>query len=422
MPNAEHKTQNTEPNPSAGSGTDQKPETRNQQLFKLLPMPRLAILSTHPIQYNAPWFALLAKEPKIELKVFYTWSQRQSDLFDEKFGKEVKWDIPLLEGYDYSFVENRSKDPGNHHFKGIVCPTLIDEIKSFNPSHLLVFGWNFKAHLQTMRHFKGKIPVLFRGDSTLLDETGGLKTLLRRAVLKFIYRSVDVALYTGKANKAYFKKHGLSEKQLLEVPHAVDNDRFVDSKDGKYTERAIQWRKELNISADDFVFLFIGKFEPVKDLFILLSAFKKLKLEKDLDKSCKLIFVGNGMLEENLKEASDKNEDILFLPFQNQSLMPVVYRLGDVLCLPSKSETWGLVVNEAMASGLKCIVSDKVGCAEDLGVLKGNRVFPAGNVEELALSMKKAISDTKTDRDYFLSNWNYKKMVKMINEIMKVNE
>jgi len=71
-------------------------------------------------------------------------------------------------------------------------------------------------------------------------------------------------------------------------------------------------------------------------------------------------------LEDDLKQLALGNNEIQFLGFQNQSKMPVVYRLGDVCCLPSYSETWGLAVNEAMASSRPVIVSDKVGSAEDM--------------------------------------------------------
>src|SRR5690606_13801950 len=133
-------------------------------------MKKLAIVSTHPIQYYAPWFRLLAERNNCTLKVFYTWSQSKGSVKDRTFGKQITWDIPLLEGYDFEFVDNVSKKPGSHHFFGIDCPSLIFKIEAFQPSAILFFGWNFKSNLLAMRHFKNKVPVWFRGDSTLLDE------------------------------------------------------------------------------------------------------------------------------------------------------------------------------------------------------------------------------------------------------------
>ena len=158
-------------------------------------MKKLAIVTTHPIQYNAPWFKLLAQRNNVQLKVFYTWSQAQHSVKDKVFGKEIQWDIPLLDSYDYEFVENVAKKPGSNHFFGIDCPKLIDTLKNYKPDIILFFGWNFKSHFKAMRYFHGKVPVWFRGDSTLLDEQKGLKTLLRRLVLKLVYSYVDKVLY-----------------------------------------------------------------------------------------------------------------------------------------------------------------------------------------------------------------------------------
>ena len=105
------------------------------------------------------------------MKVFYTWGQMLGqEKYDPDFGRKVEWDIPFLEGYEYSFVDNISQSPGSHHFKGIDNPALISEIDSWNPDALLIFGWAFKSHLKILRHYKGKKMLLFRGDSHLLDE------------------------------------------------------------------------------------------------------------------------------------------------------------------------------------------------------------------------------------------------------------
>ncbi|HLZ89181.1 MAG TPA: hypothetical protein VKQ52_18120, partial [Puia sp.] len=98
---------------------------------------RLAIVSTHPIQYNAPWFRELAS--KIELMVFYTWSQsKEGAKYDPGFGRVITWDIPLLEGYPYTFVENISPEPGTHHFRGIVNPSLNETIGEWQPDAILI--------------------------------------------------------------------------------------------------------------------------------------------------------------------------------------------------------------------------------------------------------------------------------------------
>ena len=350
---------------------------------------RLAIVTTHPIQYNAPWFKLLAAEPGLSIKVFYTWEQSQkNEKYDPGFGKVIGWDIPLLEGYDYTFVKNIAPQPGSHHFKGIDNPTLISEIEQWGADSVLVFGWPFKSHLACLRHFKGKIPVLFRGDSTLLDEQQGVKKLLRRMFLRYVYRHIDYALYVGTNNKAYFRAHGLKEKQLCHVPHAIDNDRFSQS-DDKYTIEADTWRAGLQLADDNFVLLFAGKLEAKKDPGFMLQLAKALPAQY-----YRFIIAGNGPMEQQLKEAAVHDKRIIFIDFQNQQQMPVLYRMAHVFILPSKGpgETWGLAINEAMACGRPVVSTTLTGGAIDLINSNGIIIEP-GDIKTAADYITQLASD-----------------------------
>ena len=127
------------------------------------------------------------------------------------------------------------------------------------------------------------------------------------------------------------------------------------------------------LSVDDLALLFVaGKLEPKKNPSFLLRVLKNIESDR-----LKIIVVGNGILEEELKKATAADPRVIFLDFQNQSKMPIVYRLGDVFILPSTGpgETWGLAANEAMASGRALILSEKVGCAADLIRENGNGIF-----------------------------------------------
>lgn len=353
---------------------------------------KLAIVSSHPIQYNAPMFALLAQSLKVEPKVFYTWSQSRENLFDKDFGRQISWDIPLLEGYAYEFVENVSSNAGTGSFWGIDCPELISSIKAWKPDALLVYGWNYKAHLSVMRHFKGKIPVYFRGDSTLIDEMPGWRTMLRRTFLRWVYSHCDGAFHVGQNNKEYFLKHGLSEKELFFAPHAIDNQRFGDP-DGLHAAKAQGYRASLGICDEDLVLLFVGKFEPKKNPLLLLKAFGSIARP-----NVHLVFVGNGVLEDDLRREAANLAKVHFMPFQNQSLMPAVYRIGDALVLPSQGpgETWGLVINEAMACSRAVVASNKCGAAVDL-IAEGENgfIFQSGNLDELTVKLGLLLADTE---------------------------
>jgi Glycosyltransferase len=390
-------------------------------------MKKLAIITTHPIQYYAPWFKMLAERNKITIKVFYTWSQAQESVKDKTFGQEIKWDIPLLDGYDYEFVENRSTDPGTHHKNGIDCPGLIGAIEQWTPDEVLVFGWYLKSHFEVMKYFKGKIPVNFRGDSTLLDEAPGLKTIIRRLYLKRVYKYIDQAFYVGTENKKYFLAHGVPEMKLVFAPHAIDNERFKDSAEKKYEARAKAWRAELGYQEQDIVILFCGKFEVKKNPELLIRAIRQINEEngsKERPGRLHLLMVGNGPLEDRLHKLSENDPYVQWLPFQNQSIIPVVYRLGDLFCLPSRGpgETWGLAVNEAMACSRPVLVSDKAGCANDLVNEGCGVLFRSGDMDDLMgklnLLLKqdlKKMGDLSCDA---VSNWNFEQICKAIEAVM----
>ncbi len=343
-------------------------------------MHKLAIISTHPIQYNAPLFKMLRERNNVAIKVFYTWSQSESGKkFDPGFGRNIEWDIPLLEGYEYSFSANIAKIPGTHHFNGINNPNLISEIVDWKPDAILVYGWSFKSHFKLLRYFKGKIPVLFRGDSTLLDESNGIKKILRRLFLKYVFLHVDIALYVGEANRKYFKANGLKNEQLFFMPHAIDNARFNFNEENN--AKAIDLRNSLSIKPSEIIFLFVGKLETKKQPNLLAKAFVECK-----SPNAQLVFVGNGILEEELIKEYKSNKNIHFLGFQNQSLMPAIYAMCNVFVLPSSGpgETWGLAINEAMAAGKAIITSDACGASYDL--IKNNEngfIFPKNNFELL---------------------------------------
>ncbi|WP_242919039.1 glycosyltransferase family 4 protein [Pontibacter liquoris] len=384
-------------------------------------MKRLAVVATHPVQYNAPIFRMLSAIGKLDLKVFYTWFQAKEQVFDPGFGKVITWDIPLLEGYSYLFTRNKTATIGPKTFWSIQNPELIKEIEDYNPDAILVIGWNYYSHLQVMRHFNGKVPVLFRGDSTLLNDKKGIKKQLRRLVLRQIYRYVDFALFVGSQNKAYYLEHGLKPEQLIFAPHAIENNRFSSDIDGEADLWAKNNLTRLGIPAAAKVFLYAGKLESVKNPELLLKAFAAPAIDAHL------ILVGNGQLEFKLKSKYKNCAKVHYMDFQNQTLMPAVYRMADVFVLGSDSETWGLAVNEAMACGKAVLVSDKVGCAIDLvqpGV--NGFIFEAGSIDSLQEKLHLLSSMTKAELSYMgkasalkIQDWNYDKICVAVEELLK---
>jgi glycosyltransferase involved in cell wall biosynthesis len=381
---------------------------------------KLAIIISHPIQYYAPVFKLLGQ--KCELKVLYSLGDNvENGSYDTGFKQNIKWDINLLDGYQYEFLNNTAKKSGSHHFKGIINPNIIQSINSFNPDAILVYGWSYQSHLKVLRHFKGKTPIWFRGDSHLLDSKPKLIKLARKALLTWVYSHIDKAFYVGTANKAYYKSFGLKQHQLLFAPHATDNDRFGTD---RFDEAQIL-RNKLGIINGEILILFAGKLVRKKSPDRLLKAFLELNLNNS-----HLLIVGNGELEENLRrtafpqaQVETENKRVHFMDFQNQSVMPVIYQACDLFVLPSQgpSETWGLAVNEAMASGKAALVSDKVGCAVDLVKAGINgEIFQANNMIDLKNKLSglvrskiKLIKIGQNNRK-LIQNWSFEIQAKQI--------
>lgn len=349
---------------------------------------RLAIICHHPVQYYAPLFKLLAQQQ--EIKVFYH-GKYSSNKIDKDFGRNIVWDVPLLQGYAYQF---------SHHIK---------DINDYSPTAILLYGWSYISHLKILMHFSRKALILFRGDSTLLDPPNYWRAFIKSYLLNWIYRKVDYAVYVGSNNKAYFERYGLKQNQLIYGRHAVDNERFATN---RHLE-AKSLRALLQIPCDATLILFAGKLIEKKNPQLLLEAFIHLSVP-----GVHLLIVGDGRLEPTLKAKvlTCRNQELIhFLPFQNQQRMPVVYQACDLFCMPSAGpgETWGLAINEAMAAGKAVLASNKVGAAADLIDGSNGQVFKSGDLRDLTQRLNTMLASKEKLRHMGLTSrekiesWNF---------------
>jgi glycosyltransferase involved in cell wall biosynthesis len=358
---------------------------------------RLLFITSHPIQYNAPLFSYLAKNSSYTIKVVYTLGDNLNSVVDNGFGIRENWNIDLLCGYDYEFIENTSYHPSSITYLGIKNPSLIKNIKAYKPDAIIIYGWKHQSHFSVMNYFHGKIPILFRGDSTTLDDSLGfsLRSHFRYIFLKRVYAKVDYVLSPGTASDQYFLKSGLKQNQIIRAEHAIDNERFMYMSETDNKE-LLNLKSSLSINESQVVFLFAGKFIDKKNPLHLIEAFEQLKKIKN---NVRLLLVGNGILEEQIKERISRlpfqnSSAITVLPFQDQRQMKLLYRVANVFVLPSKSETWGLSINEALACGTPVIVSDKCGASKDLVKHEENGlVFKSDDYQDLIQKMERMCND-----------------------------
>ena len=350
---------------------------------------RLAIVVSHPTQYYSPWFRFLSLGGSLNLKVFYLWDFGVQETRDPRFRAKFKWDVDLLSGYESVIVPNKAKWPGAESFFGFNNPMATRELSLWKPDVILLFGYHWYTHLRVILWARlNGVPLVFRGDSHFIGRSKVSKP--KALFLNLLYRQFAAVTYVGLANLAYFRTLGVSEQKLFFAPHSV-NDLLFDPATAATAEQATVLRRQLGIGAEIRVVLFAGKFVSEKQPLELLEAFLATPVADTA-----LVYVGEGeakaLVQARTEEAGATN--VFFLPFANQSEMPARYRLASVFALPSRGyyETWGLAVNEAMHLGVPCLVSNRVGCQQDL-VLDGETgwVFDPANPTELSAKLAEAL-------------------------------
>lgn len=348
---------------------------------------RLAILSTHPIQYHAVWFRALAARTDLNIHVYYCHRASPQEHSRAGFNVEFAWDIPLLDGYEHSFLRNLSKRAGHGHFDGFDTPEIKEIIKHGEYDAVLVNGWHYKSAWQAIcACWKSRVKVMVRGDSHLHTPRG----ITTRAIKWFTYRRFiprfDACLAVGQWSRQYFLHYGARPEHIFFVPHAIDNNRFQIEAEHLEPLRP-QLRAEKGLGENAIVFMFSGKFITKKRPMDFVCG-----IERAMRRNPRIqgLMVGDGPLRTRCEElAREQNSPVRFTGFLNQSQITRAYVASDALVLPSDGgETWGLVVNEAMACARPCIVSDRVGCGPDLIIPEGTgAIFPLGDIDALANSM-----------------------------------
>ena len=343
---------------------------------------RLGVLATHPIQNHAPIFRELAR--RCDLKVFFAHRQTPEGQAAAGFGVPFEWDVDLLSGYDSAFLDNRSRHPATNKFFGCDTPGIDEAIGTGRFDGFMVTGWSTKSYWQAVRACRRrKVPVLIRGDSQLAAKRPLPLRLAKELIYPQLLRSFDGFLYVGRRNREYLCHYGLSEDRMFFSPHCIDNESFA--------MKAEAARRVRGGSAVKSV-LFAGKLVERKRPFDLIRA---LALAAARGCRTQVVFVGAGELKDSLRrEAAQSGVSALFHGFQNQSHMPSFYVAADLLVLPSDhQETWGLVVNEAMACGVPAVVSDAVGCGPDLiDAGRTGAVFPVGDIPALAEAIRATLA------------------------------
>lgn len=345
-------------------------------------MKRVAFLMTHPTQYHTPWFRGLAAQPGLDIHVYYS-SAPDAGQQGEGFGVEFEWDVPLLDGYPHSFLKNVGTG-SLRDFGGMDTPDIPDVVASGGFDAWIINGWRTKSEWQTIRAcWRSRVPMFIRGDSNLLTPRPLYKRIVKRVLYTHWVRRFSCYLTVGTLNERYYAHYGADRDRFVPVRHFVDNAWFAERAAAERKQTA-PGRAAWGIRQESLVLLFAGKFITKKRP---MDAVRAIEAAGTSDPNLHLLMVGDGPLRAECESyCIQKHLPVTFAGFLNQHEMPKAYASADILVMPSvKDETWGLVVNEAMASGLPAIVSDMVGCAPDLVIPgKTGGVFRGGDYRKLA--------------------------------------
>ena len=346
-------------------------------------VPRVAHLVSHPVQYYAPLYRELARREAIDLTVFFYSAATIAAYHDPGFGRTVRWDRELLDGYRARFCPSASRTPAGGGWRRRPNWDVVRAVSEGDFDAVWLHGYNHPTSLLAAAAARTRgAALLIRDDQTLLHARPWWRRAAKALVLRALFRRAT-GLYVGAQSRRHFAHYGIPAERLVAAPHCVDNEFFQSRAEALRPQRRAL-REAFGILDDAPVVLFSGKLIPKKQPLALLDAYARVRRERP----CWLLMVGEGGERARLEERVGRHgvPGVRLAGFLNQSELPNAYAAADLLVLPSGwDETWGLVVNEALNFSLPVVVSDRVGCAEDL-VRPGWNGFVVGQADVEALA------------------------------------
>jgi glycosyltransferase involved in cell wall biosynthesis len=352
---------------------------------------RVLAVATHPVQYMTPIFRRMAKHPLLDFQVAYCTLRGAETGHDPEFGADIQWDVPLLDGYSWTHVPNRSS--GAESFFGLLNPGLWKLIRCGKFDAVLSFVGYVRATfwITCLASKLSKAAFIFGADATSLSPRDGRnwKIAIKKLLWPPLFRLADQVIVPSSGSREVMLSIGISEDRVTLTPYSVDNDWWIQQ--ASQAQRGAV-REAWGAGPDTIVVLFCAKLQPWKRPADLLRAFARANISNAL-----LVFAGEGPLRSRLESeaaALGLASSVRFLGFVNQSRLPAVYASADLMVLPSEYEPFAVVVNEAMCCGCPVLTSDRVGAARDLvAPVCPEFVFRCGDIDTLAGLMKKAASD-----------------------------
>lgn len=334
--------------------------------------PKLLIFDTHPIQYRSPVFRELQRKIG-ECKVYFF-----NETFDgnrwwfHEVGKIPKqtWELPLRNGFENRVLGTQGKPPWKNYYE------MKRVILSERPDAILLYGYYLPEHWEILHIANSlKIPVMFIGE-TFSDGKSAIRRFLKGPLVQYFFNHVAHFVAIGDRTHAFYRHWDIPKEKITLAKYCIDTGFFNLPEPVSKTLRT-ELRASLKIPEEAFVNLFVGRLFDRKRPQDVLQVHQWYKNDPNFF----TVIVGNGPMEEELRKQAQGLERVFFVGFKNQEETRAFYHACDLLYVPSEYETWGLVINEAFASGTTALVTSTCGASGDL-VLHGDTGFsyPVGNV------------------------------------------
>jgi glycosyltransferase involved in cell wall biosynthesis len=338
---------------------------------------RVAILHPIPSPYREKLFEELSSYASIELKVYYC-AQQVSGYRD--------WSFEIGQ-YEHECL------PGREFGDGFLWnPSIVNRLARDHVELLVVWGWSYPTAQMALlwARLRG-IAVLIFSDSVWPARlsrglTGRAVALAKRVLLA----QAQAYIAQGTLSRDYLVSLGAAPSRIHMLPvNCIETDRFRVPEEGQATQQN-RLKGEVGLRGQH-VILYVGRLAPGKGLFELLDAHEKLRQAvPDVD----LLLVGGGAERQALETYIAKRglEGVNLVGARPYGDLPALYQLADCFALPTFSDTWGVVVLEALASGLPVVTTTRCGSAPDLIAGRGTGlVVEPGDVPSLAEAMKRMI-------------------------------
>ena len=362
---------------------------------------------THPIQYQSPLIKYLVNK-RIQITVLYRSNISVKKYYDNEFKKKIKWDVDLLSGYNYKFLKHFGKNIVNNFLpittdfnKKIFCDADIIWVHNIKNWYNLI--------IVILAKYKNK-KVFIRNESNTLNRSF-FNNIFNLLFFKLFDNFIDAYLSIGTMNKKFYLKNNIKKNKIFNVPYVVDNNLFLNKKKFQLTKK--------------ITFLFAGKLIYRKGADLLLTAICELKKQKISLNNTKFIIIGDGVNKKRLIKFSKHNNltNVQFLPFQNYKDLKTSYNKSDVFIIPSRTENWGLTINEAMAAGNAIISSEECGASYDLiknningYTFVNNDAVDLSKKIKLIIKNKNKINNFKKNSIKIITKWNFQKCFDGLNK------